>query len=103
MAALSGLIANFLGVELAPIVFEKNSVRWRVEAPALVRIAAAPAMGLDPAAADPIQLRNTGHPANSDVTLARAQESQVDVFGVSWNDMSGHNNGQYAPFSWAGA
>ena len=103
MAALSGLIANFLGVELAPIVFEKNSVRWRVEAPALVRIAAAPAMGLDPAAADPIQLRNTGHPANSDVTLARAQESQVDVFGLSWNDMSGHNNGQYAPFSWAGA
>jgi hypothetical protein len=60
-------------------------------------------MGIDPAAAEPLQLRNTGHPASSHLTLARAQHSQVDVFGLSWNDMSGRNNGQYAPFSWAGA
>jgi hypothetical protein len=103
MAALAGLITTFLGVESAPIRFSKEGVGWRVEAPAFVHIAAAPAMGIDPAAAEPLQLRNTGHPASSHLTLARAQHSQVDVFGLSWNVMSGRNNGQYAPFSWAGA
>jgi hypothetical protein len=103
MAALSGMITNFAGVAAAPIRFERDGVKWSVDAAALVSMAAEPAMGIDPAAKGPLQLSNTGHPANTNFTLARAGHSQVNVFGLSWSDRSGQNNGQYAPFTWASA
>jgi hypothetical protein len=103
MAALSGMITTFAGVESAPIRFERDGVKWSVDAPSFVSMSATPAMGIDPAATEPLQLRNTGHPANSHVSLANAAQSRVNVFGFSWNDVSGRNNGQYAPFTWASA
>jgi len=101
MAALSGMITKFVGVESAPIRFEASSAQWSVKAGSLVSIAATPAMGIDPAATEPLTLGNTGHPANSNVSLAHAAQSQVTAFGFLWNDSSGRNNGQYAPFTWA--
>lgn len=103
MAALSGLVTNFLGVESAPIRFDQQGVQWSIDAAAFVSMSAQAAMGIDPTATEPLQLRNTGHPANSDVLLARARESHVNAFGLSWNDTSGRNNGQYAPFTWTSA
>lgn len=103
MAALSGMIGSFLGVETAAIRFEKDGGRWRVDASRLARLSATPAMGIDPATSEPLQLRNTGHPANTNVTLAHAVESHVNAFGLSWDDASGRNSAQYAPFSWASA
>ena len=52
---------------------------------------------------EPIYLDNTGHPAASRFALAHALKSHVDALGVSWNDTSGKNHGQYAPFSWRSA
>jgi hypothetical protein len=103
MAALSGLITNFVGVESAPIRFERDGVRWSVNASTFVSMAAKPAMGIDPTATEPLQLVNTGHPASSNFTLAHAVHSQVKAFGLAWSDTSGENNGQYAPFTWASA
>ena len=103
MAALSGMITNFVGVESAPIHFAQSGAQWSVKAASLVSISATPAMGIDPTATEPLQLSNTGHPANSSVSLAHAVQSQVNVFGLAWNDLSGRNNGQYAPFTWASA
>jgi hypothetical protein len=101
MAALAGLITNFVGVESAPIRFERDGVKWSVNASTFVSMSATPAMGIDPNAKEPLQLANTGHPANSTFTLAHAVQSQVSAFGLSWTDTSGRNNGQYAPFNWA--
>jgi hypothetical protein len=101
MAALSGMITKFLGVESAPIRFERDGARWSVEASTLVRMAAQAAMGIDPNATEPLQLANTGHPANSRFSLARAVHSHVRALGLAWDDTSGTNNGQYAPFNWA--
>ena len=103
MAALAGMITKFLGVERSPIRFEHDGVKWRVEASTLARIAATPAFGLDANTNEPLQIRNTGHPANTNVRLAHALESNVSAFGLFWNDTTGRNNGQYAPFSWANA
>jgi hypothetical protein len=103
MAALSGLITNFVGVESAPIRFERDGVRWSVNASNLVRMSAEPAMGIDPTATEPLQLANTGHPASSTFSLAHAVHSQVSAFGLSWSDTSGRHKGQYAPFAWASA
>lgn len=103
MAALSGLITTFLGVDTAPIRFERDGATWRVRAAGRASIAATPAMGIDPQTTEPLQLRNTGHPASSHVHLARATESDVSAFGLSWSDSSGRNNGQNAPFTWTNA
>jgi hypothetical protein len=103
MSALSGLIGKFLGVESAPIRFERNGPKWAVQASTLVDMAAEGAMGLNPGAAEPLCLDNTGHPAADRFALAHASKSHVHALGLTWNDASGKNNGQYAPFSWRNA
>ena len=103
MAALSGLIGKFLGVESAPITFERNGVKWSGKAARLVDMAAQGAMGINPGATEPLYLENTGHPAADRFALAHAVKSHVDALGLSWDDASGKNNGQYAPFAWRSA
>jgi hypothetical protein len=66
-------------------------------------MAASGAMGVNPEATEPLQLDNTGHPAANRFTLARASKSAVHALGLSWDDATGTNNGQYAPFSWQSA
>jgi hypothetical protein len=103
MAALSPLVGKFLGVESAPIRFDRSRADWSVSAPGLVDIAARAAMGINPNATEPIYLDNTGHPAADRFALARAVKSEVTALGLDWRDASGRNHGQYAPFSWRGA
>ena len=103
MAALSGLVGKLLGVESAPIRFDRNGVKWSVKAGSLVDMAAQGAMGIDPNATEPLYLDNTGHPAANRFALARATGSHVQALGLAWDDVSGKNNGQYAPFSWRSA
>jgi hypothetical protein len=103
MAALSGLIGKFLGVEPAPITFDRSGVRWSVKASTLLDMAAEGAKGINPNATEPLYLENTGHPAADRFALAHASRSHVNALGLAWNDASGKNNGQYAPFSWRSA
>jgi len=103
VAALAGMITNFLGVQAAPITFGRDGVTWAVDASTFLSMSAEPAMGIDPGATEPLTLSNTGHPANSTFSLAHARHSRVNVFGLSWADATGRNNGQYAPFSWTNA
>jgi hypothetical protein len=103
MAALSGLVGKFLGVETAPIRFEESGAKWSVSAGRLVDMAAEAAMGIDPSNTEPLHLDNTGHPASSRLALAHARKSHVDALGLRWNDTTGKNNGQYAPFDWRSA
>jgi hypothetical protein len=102
MAAVSGLVGKFLGVESAPIVFKKDGASWSVNASSKIHLAGKAATGLNPDAA-PMQLSNTGHPAADTFTLARASDSRVAALGVSWADATGRNNAQYAPFAWKSA
>jgi len=89
-----------LGVESAPIAFERSGVKWAVKAGSSVDMAAEGAMGINPEATGPLALSNTGHPASDSISLAHASRSHVHALGLSWDDVSGKNNGQYAPFSW---
>jgi hypothetical protein len=103
MAALSGLVGKFLGVVSAPISFERSGTNWSVKASTLVDMTAEGVKGLDPNAAEPMHLDNTGHPAADRFALARASDSHVHALGLAWDDASGRNNAQYAPFSWRSA
>src|SRR5262245_22221792 len=100
MAALSGLVGTFLGVEAAPIRFDRSGAKWSVHASTFVDMAAEGVKSLNPNSSGPIYLDNTGHPAADRFALARAANSRVQALGLAWHDDSGMNNGQYAPFSW---
>lgn len=102
MAALGGLVGKFLGVESAPIEFKRDTASWSVKAASKVSLTGRPAKGLSPDSA-PLQLANTGHPAADTFSLARAADSHFAALGVAWDDPSGRNNAQYAPFSWQSA
>jgi hypothetical protein len=101
MAALSGLIGKFVGVESAAIAFNRDGRSWSVKAGSFVDMAATGASGLNPNAE--LRLENTGHPAADSFTLAHPSRSHVKALGLTWQDTSGKNNGQYAPFSWSSA
>ena len=103
MAALSGLVGKLLGIESAPIRFDRSGVKWSVKAAGFVDMAAEGAMGVNPDATEPLYLDNTGHPAANRFALARASKSHVQALGLKWDDVTGKNNGQYAPFSWRSA
>jgi hypothetical protein len=103
MAALSGLIGKFLGAEPAKITFARDGAKWSVTAPGFVEMSATPAMGINPNATEPMYIDNLGHPAADRIALARVALSRVNALGLSWEDTSGRNNGQYAPFSWRSA
>lgn len=102
MAAVSGLVGKFLGVESAPIHFDGGGASWSVTASTLVDMAATGAMGLNPAAEGPMHIDGTGHPASDRLGLYRALKSHVHALGLSW-DSNGGNNGHQAPFTWRGA
>jgi hypothetical protein len=103
MAALSGLIGKFLGVETAPIRFDRTGFKWAVKASTLVDMAADGAMGINPNISEPMYLDNAGHPASNRLALAHASKSRVNALGIAWDDVTGKNNGHLAPFSWRSA
>ena len=103
MAPLSGLIGKFLGAETAPVRFDGGGVKFSVTAGTLVDMAAEGAMGIDSSVTDPMFIGNTGHPVSSRLALARASRSHVQALGLKWDDDSGKNNGQFAPFNWRSA
>ena len=103
MAPISGLIGKFLGAESAPIRFDRDGLRWSVQASRLVDMAAEGSRGMNPEASEPLYLDNTGHPAANRFALAHASKSHVHALGLNWDDVSGKNNGQYAPFAWKSA
>jgi len=78
-------------------------LNWSLKASGFVDMAAQGVRGINPNSSEPIHLDNTGHPAADRFALARASNSRVQALGLAWEDLSGKNNGQYAPFSWGNA
>src|SRR5262245_65215375 len=88
VAALSGLVGKFLGVESAPIRFDRSGAKWSVKS-GLVDMAAEGVHGLNPNSSELMHLDHTGHPAADRFALARASNSRVQALGLSWEDLSG--------------
>ena len=102
MAALRPLISSFLGVEKRSIRFEKDGLRRSVLIPGVLdqAVAGVPSPTVP---GEPLVIDNSIHPVNKRVALARASRSVLSVFDLRMNDVSGRNNGHFAPFSWRSA
>lgn len=102
VAALAPLLTTFWGTEVRPIHFERNGLSGSVSIPGLLDQALE---GVPSAVSpgEPLYIENTVHPANARLALAKAVRSHLSVFGRTWDDDSGRNNGHFAPFTWSGA
>jgi hypothetical protein len=103
MAALSGLVGHFLGMQPASIHFDRQGHKWSVRAADVVEMKGTGLVGISPHATEPVHFDYTGHPAADRFAIAHACESHIHALGISWDDVSGKNNAQYAPFSWQSA
>jgi hypothetical protein len=101
MANLAPMVTKFLGVEAGPIEFRGSGKSWSISVPGLLDEAAEGVPGIG-GSSEPMHLDNTGHPANDRFALAKATRSHLHAFGINWDDVSGRNNGQFAPFNWHG-
>jgi hypothetical protein len=98
MAAMAPLIANFAGVETAPISIEKQGRRRKLSVPGKIEQAIDLLAGASPD--EPICIDNVGHPANSRLALARAESLRFSAFGIAAHHGVG-KNGHAAPFAWS--
>jgi hypothetical protein len=100
MAALGPLVGKLLGVEAKPIRFERQGMKYSVSVPGMLDQANE---GVPSAVkeGEPLYIDNTTHPANARLALAKATRSHLHAFGINWDDVSGRNNGHFAPFAWS--
>ncbi len=101
MAVAAPLVADFKGIQRAPIDLQQSGLSWSASIPGFLDQAAEGVPGGVPG--EPIYLDNTVHPANSKLALAKATRSHLDVFGLKFDDTSGNNNAHFAPFRWSGS
>jgi hypothetical protein len=99
LAGLAPLITHFLGVEARPIQYERTGFRRSVSIPStLDYVVEGFANPLKEGEA--LQIDNPLHPSNSRLAVARSTDAHLHAFGLDWDDVSGRNNGHFAPFAW---
>jgi hypothetical protein len=99
MAPLGALIGTFLGTVVKPIHYQSSALQRSVTIPgALDQAVDGVSSATRPG--EPLFIDNTLHPANTRLALGRSTQSHLHVFGLDWDETSGHNNGHFAPFHW---
>jgi hypothetical protein len=98
-AMLTGLVGEMLGHEILPIEYvEKGRNHYLKVGDAIemdVEDYVAPQFGED----GPVSmLVGVAHPVATEVTMATARKSRVDIFGLSFDNTG--QNGHSAPFRW---
>jgi hypothetical protein len=99
MEALSGLIGENLGVEVAPMEYVDDGRRHRVQIGELAEIEIEDFVPPQTPEGEVSKLTGIFHPVNSTLTIARATTSRFNAFGLEFSHEG--KNGHSAPFSWA--
>jgi hypothetical protein len=97
MEALGPLIGEQLGVERVPIEFSESNGTHSVRIGDSVDIEVEDVIPFGKENGEPVRLEGVFHPANSTLTIGKAQRAKVDAFGVQFEGKSGFS----APFSWS--
>ena len=99
MEALSGLIGENLGMEVAPIEYQDAGRRHRVRIGDFAEIEIEDFVPPQTPEGEVSKLTGVFHPANSTLTMAQATTSRVNAFGLEFSHVG--KNGHSAPFSWS--
>jgi hypothetical protein len=99
MAMLSPLITELLGMETAAIDYADNGRIHSIKVGDLMDIEIEDFVAPGNPSEEVEHLTGMFHPANSTLTIAKANRSRVDAFGMTFANEG--KNGHSAPFSWA--
>ena len=100
MAGLVPLIGEILGSERAPVSYENDGLTHRIRAGDGIEVEVQDVVPFGSESGEPAQLTNVFHPANSTLTIARAERSRISAFGLEFQ-IEGRSAFS-APFAWAG-
>ena len=98
MAGLAPMIGEMLGVERAAIEIQDDGLRHSVRIGDAVDFEIQDVVPFGVESGEPIRFDGMFHPVGSDLTMAEAQRSSIDAFGISYEGKTGLSK---AEFSWA--
>ena len=99
MEALSPLVGEVLGIERQPIDFSSEGGTHRVKIGEATEVEVADVVPFGAENGEPARLEGILHPAGSSLTIARAQASEIDAFGIRFSNPGG--SGFSNRFAWS--
>jgi hypothetical protein len=98
MGALAPLVGEVLGVERAAIDVADDGLRHRVRVGDAIDFEIQDIVPFGVETGRPVRFDGMFHPAGSDLTMAEAQSSRIDAFGIQYEGKTGLSK---SDFSWA--
>jgi hypothetical protein len=98
MAALAPLVGEIVGVERAAIEFGDDGLRHTVRVGDSIDFEIQDVVPFGVETGQPVRFQGMFHPVGSDLTMAEAQHTRIDAFGISYEGKTGLST---AEFSWA--
>jgi hypothetical protein len=98
MAALAPLVGEMLGAERAAIEVVDDGVRHSVRIGEVIDFEIQDIVPFGVQTGEPIRFHGMFHPVGSDLTMAEAQHTRINAFGISYEGKTGLST---AEFSWA--
>jgi hypothetical protein len=98
MAALGPFVGEVLGVERASIEMDDVGLRHSVRVGDTIEFEIEDIVPFGKEDGEPVKFDGMFHPVASDLTMAEAQSSRIDAFGIRYEGKTGVS---HANFSWA--
>ena len=98
MANLAPLIGEVLGLERAQIEVNHDGLQHSVRIGEAIDFQVKDIVPFGVETGEPVRFSGAGHPAGSDLTMAEAQRSQINAFGIEYEGKTGLSSSE---FSWA--
>jgi hypothetical protein len=98
MAALAPLVGEMLGVERATITIVDDGLRHSVTVGDAIDFEIQDIVPFGVDTGEPIRFSGMFHPVGSNLTMAEAQRSRIDAFGIRYEGKTGLSTSE---FSWA--
>ena len=99
MGALAPLVGEMLGVERAQIEFDDDGLRHSVRVGDAIDFEIQDIVPFGVENGRPVRFDGMFHPVGSDLTMAEAQRSRINAFGIQFEGKTGLSKSE---FSWAG-
>jgi hypothetical protein len=96
MAALEPLVSENLGVERLPIEVNENGLKHSVRIAEAIDFEVEDVVPVGVETGEPAKLTGIFHPAGSELTVAHATRSKINVFGIQYEGKSGFSTSHFA-------
>jgi hypothetical protein len=98
MGALAPLVGEILGVERAAIEIRDDGLRHSVRIGDAIDFEIQDVVPFGVETGEPVRFDGMFHPVGSDLTMAEAQRSEINAFGIQYDGKTGLSKSE---FSWA--